>query len=111
MHIYKHNKNKLEIIKFYVEEDSDYDVTFGNGTEWKIVFWGERYTNIFDISIRNIKFKDNVSISRIGFYLGYLNKLFNLSTLSITKVITNAAIVANINIPIMQQNVLSLLIK
>lgn len=38
-------KNKLLAIDFFLEKDSDYIATFGNGTTWKIDFNGKWYDN------------------------------------------------------------------
>ena len=47
-------KNKLETIGFFIEKEDDYCVVFGDGTSWKVDFYGERYGESTDLDIRNI---------------------------------------------------------
>jgi hypothetical protein len=53
-------KNKLLAIDFFLEKDSDYIATFGNGTTWKIDFNGKWYDNYIYISIRNEASSENI---------------------------------------------------
>ena len=64
-------KDKLKVIDFILEDEDISSVTFGNGTSWKIIFEGDRFTESapsYTIWIRNIE-HSNVEISRIGFSL------------------------------------------
>ena len=47
-------KNKLETIGFSIEYDSDYVTVFGDSTNWKVDFMGERYGESSDLDIRSM---------------------------------------------------------
>lgn len=47
-------KNKLETIGFSIEYDSDYVTVFGDSTNWKVDFMGERYGESTDLDIRSM---------------------------------------------------------
>ena len=71
-------KNKLLAIDFFLEKDSDYIATFGNGTTWKIDFNGKWYDNYNYISIRNESSCDNI-LGQKGVPIWMLMKIFGLS--------------------------------
>ena len=71
-------KNRLKEIDFYLEEEGDYIGTFGNGTNWKIIFETEPYYEGYNIWITKIVGKDS-KISRIGFSIIFLMKIFGLN--------------------------------
>lgn len=71
-------KDRLKEIDFYLEEESDYDAIFSNGTNWKIIFEIEPYYEGYNIWIRKID-SENSDISRIGFSIIFLMKIFGLN--------------------------------
>ncbi|MCT7909031.1 hypothetical protein PJV89_00560 [Aliarcobacter butzleri] len=75
-------KAKLKTIDFYLEEDSDYKATFGNGTIWKIDINGKWYDDYY-ITIRNEAFYD-IKIGKMGFPLWILMKMFGVNPINKT---------------------------
>ena len=76
-------KNKLLAIDFFLEKDSDYIATFGNGTTWKIDFNGKWYDNYNYINIRNESSCDNI-LGQKGFPVWMLMKIFGLNSKDLT---------------------------
>mgnify|MGYP007008867517 FL=1 len=76
-------KNKHLAIDFFLEKDSDYIATFGNGTTWKIDFNGKWYDNYNYISIRNESSCDNI-LGQKGFPVWMLMKIFGLNSKDLT---------------------------
>lgn len=60
-------QSKLSTIGFYLEENNEFDATFGNGTNWKITLEGERYVRpAYDIFVKKID-DDDKEIVKNGF--------------------------------------------
>ena len=76
-------KNKLLAIDFFLEKDSDYIATFGNGTTWKIDFNGKWYDNYIYISIRNEASSENI-LGQKGVPIWMLIKIFGLNSKDLT---------------------------
>ena len=76
-------KNKLLAIDFFLEKDSDYIATFGNGTTWKIDFNGKWYDNYIYISIRNEASSENI-LGQKGVPIWMLMKIFGLNSKDLT---------------------------
>src|SRR5574344_1469778 len=74
-------KNKLLAIDFFLEKDSDYIATFGNGTTWKIDFNGKWYDNY--INIRNEASSENI-LGQKGVPIWMLIKIFGLNSKDLT---------------------------
>jgi len=56
-------KHKLSLIGFKVVEEEEYGAIFGDGSNWKIDFYGERYGDAYWTDIRNIKYTSIGSLS------------------------------------------------
>lgn len=76
-------KTRLKEIDFYLEEDDDYSGIFGNDTNWKIHFGGDRYDDYCDIYIVNIHY-EKMGIPRYGFYFWKIMKVFDKDIKNIT---------------------------
>ncbi|XQC05384.1 hypothetical protein ACOAJ8_10510 [Arcobacter cryaerophilus gv. pseudocryaerophilus] len=76
-------KNKLLAIDFFLEKDSDYIATFGNGTTWKIDFNGKWYDNYIYISIRNEASSEDI-LGQKGVPIWMLIKIFGLNSKDLT---------------------------
>ncbi|WP_415396199.1 hypothetical protein [Sulfurimonas sp. CS5] len=73
-------KEKLLIIGFRIDEERDYGVTFGNGTNWKILLNCDKYGKGCDILLLNISFND-IEISREGLSIYFILQVFGLDVL------------------------------